>query len=405
MLADSSCSVVHVVSSISKIMGGPSRSSTGICQALARHNVKVQLCTLDTRKVHGEDVQVDEDLIQLHRAPCRVYKRLKATFSRSFGKCLSGALSGADLLHSHGVWEPVNRTAARTAGKLDKPHVISTRGMLDPKSYGRFRWKKDMARRLFVDRALRDCACIHVTAPLEAQSIRSPGFTRPIAVIPNGLTIADYHRWDKARARAELCSRWPELEGKSLLLFLSRIHPSKGTRELIAAWSEVCDGLPDWHLVVAGPDALDHRRQLEADLASHGKLERATFVGPIYGDTKLAMFAASDLFVLPSYSENFGIVVAEALASGAPAITTVGTPWTDLPEFDCGWRIDLGVEALTRQLKESMSLASEELAEMGERGRKVAARRYSWDTIAEDMKSVYNWILFGSDMPSCVRLD
>ena len=386
-------------------MGGPSRSVTGICQALGRRNVQVQLYTLDTRKAHGDDVEVDEELIHLHRVPCRVSKRLKVTFARSFGRRLSEALSGADLLHSHALWELVNRAAARTAGKLSKPHVISTRGMLDPKSYGRFRWKKTIARRLFVDRALRDCACIHVTAPLEAQSVRLLGFTQPIAIIPNGLTIADYERWDKPTARAELCSQWPELAGKSLLLFLSRIHPVKGTRELVAAWSEICDSLPDWHLVVAGPDSLNHRRQLEDDLRRHGKWQRVTFVGPVYGNTKLALFAGCELFVLPSYSENFGIVVAEALASGAPTITTVGTPWTDLTEFGCGWRIDLGVEALTRQLKESMSLPSEALATMGERGRQIVARRYSWDTIAEKMHLVYKWILSGNDMPTSVRLD
>jgi len=130
-----------------------------------------------------------------------------------------------------------------------------------------------------------------------------------------------------------------------------------------------------------------------------------SFPGPVRGEEKWTLYRESDLFVLPTHSENFGIVVAEALASGVPALTTTGAPWSVLEDENCGWWVAPDEEAVDAALADATSRSESERLAMGRRGRALVEERFSWNPVADAFRRVYAWILGDAPRPDCVRLD
>ena len=189
---------------------------------------------------------------------------------------------------------------------------------------------------------------------------------------------------------------------KRTLLFLSRLHPIKGLKDLVQAWAHVRPN--GWRVVVAGPNENGHQEDIETVAESLGVRSDFDFLGAVDDDTKWKLLSASDLFVLPSYSESFGLAIAEALAAEAPVITTRATPWRELETNQCGWWIDNNVDALTAALREATSLSDEQRRAMGKRGRELVENKYSWTRIATRMREVFEWMVGQRDKPACVIL-
>jgi glycosyltransferase involved in cell wall biosynthesis len=194
--------------------------------------------------------------------------------------------------------------------------------------------------------------------------------------------MGTYLKREHQSSRAWLDSVLPILKGKRILLFLSRIHPQKGTEFLIDAWAVLQREFPDWHLVMAGPDCNGHRAELEARASHHGCAQSIMFLGEVYGSRKTTLYAASDLFILPSISESFPRVVLEALAAAVPVIATTGAPWHDLVTYKCGWWVDAATGPLLEALRDGMSMTEQQRHEAGLRGRDLVVARYDWSTIA-----------------------
>jgi glycosyltransferase involved in cell wall biosynthesis len=186
---------------------------------------------------------------------------------------------------------------------------------------------------------------------------------------------------------------------------MSRIHPVKNLAGLLQAWAmlrpEVVKG---WRLRIAGPDEGGHGKEIEALIQTLGLQDSVELIGPVGEDRKAAVYQSADLFVLPSFSENFGVVVAEALTHSLPVITTRGTPWSGLVTNGCGWWIDIGTEPLTQALQEAMSLSCDKRRAMGVRGREYV-RQYDWAHIAQQTIEVYRWVLGQGQKPACVQTD
>jgi glycosyltransferase involved in cell wall biosynthesis len=182
---------------------------------------------------------------------------------------------------------------------------------------------------------------------------------------------------------------------------LGRIHPIKGLDNLLLAWAAVQHHFTEWQLRIVGPDNKGYLNEMK-QLATKLKLERIEFSGPITGHKKMEAYGEADLFVLPSYSENFGMTVAEALASGTPAIVAQGAPWSGLNENNAGWWIDMGIDPLVACLEHALSQPRASLDTMGLNGRRWMENDFSWDNIAAKMKATYDWILNGDQKPECV---
>ncbi len=287
----------------------------------------------------------------------------------SFLKCRIG---NCNCIYHAGVWSPINHAVAKAARRHGIPLIVSTRSMLDPWALNHRKWKKKLAWWLYAKRDLLGATLIHATAEMEAEFIRDAlgGKCPPIIVVPNGVELPDedYDGRDEA-----------DKGGLKRILFLSRIHPKKGVLDLIKAFGDL---KPEgWELVIAGNDDGGHRAVCE-DFASHQvNADRITFTGPVSDADKWEVYRSADLFVLPSYSENFGIVIGEALGMGVPVITTTATPWERMEEKGCGWWIAPGEDSLTPALKKALELDPETRAAMGKRGSAWIRAEFTWESV------------------------
>lgn len=281
-----------------------------------------------------------------------------------------------DVVDVQGLWTWPALASLRHARTTGRPYLVTPRGMLDPWALANSAWKKRVAARLFQDAHLRGACCLRATAAMEAVHFRAAGLRNPIAVVANGLDLPALRpRLDMPRRR---------------LLFLSRLHPKKGAPYLLTAWAALHATHPDWELVIAGIDENGHLAALQQLVARH-RLPRVIFAGPVHGDAKQQMYRDADLFVLPTHAENFGLVVAEALAQETPVITTTNAPWDGLERHGCGWWIPLDQARLTTTLGHAMAHPPAALAAMGQAGRRWIARDFGGAAVAAQMRAVYRW--------------
>jgi glycosyltransferase involved in cell wall biosynthesis len=290
-----------------------------------------------------------------------------------------------DILHDNGIWLPHNHRLAVLAQRRGIPRVVSTRGMLEPWALRHKRLKKTLAWWLYQRRDLKHARCHHTTAEAEARNVQNLGLGVPVVAVPNGVDVPE-ERPCLAGSRAEKAVR-----RRRTALFLGRIYPVKGLPMLIEAWARV---RPDgWRLRIAGPDEGGHQKQVEKAVSAAGLGQVVSFVGPVEHQMKESAFFDADLFVLPTHSESFGIVVAEALAHGMPVLTTTGAPWSILRDSGCGWWVDPTVDGIAEGLRQATILDPATLQAMGAKGRALVIGEFDWKRIADRILSTYEVIL------------
>jgi glycosyltransferase involved in cell wall biosynthesis len=252
-------------------------------------------------------------------------------------------------------------------------------------------WKKRIAWHTYQCKALQGVSVFHATSEDEASELRALGFRQPIAIIPNAVNVPP---------RKEKRELLPRQQRRAL--FMSRLHPNKGLPLLIEAWSQVRP--PQWILDVAGPDEDGHLTEMKRLVAARGLEREISFVGEVADADKWNVYAGADLFILPSHSENFGIAIAEALASAVPVITTTRTPWQSLRDVDGGWWVEPDVARIAAALQDATARSAEQLLHMGQRGRRLIEERFSWRRVAEEMTTLYGWICQKEPKPKFVSL-
>jgi glycosyltransferase involved in cell wall biosynthesis len=290
------------------------------------------------------------------------------------------------ILHGHGIWRLANLFPLFLSRDTPARIICSPRGTLSPWSMRYKALVKQPFWQLLQKPALQRCPSFHATSPDEYENIRRVGLRSPVALIPNGIDLPD------------LATDTPRLKR---VVFLSRIDPVKGLDLLLPAWTAIARNFSDWELVIAGPLTSAYADSIQA-LARDIQAPRVKFMGEVVGRPKRALLSSASLFVLPSYSENFGVAVAEALAHGVPVITTTATPWAEVVSRDCGWYIAPNVEALRETLQEALGRPLPALHEMGRKGRSWMQQNYAWARIAEMMQQTYQWLLYGTARPDWV---
>lgn len=349
-----------------------------------------------TQGLNGDPSVVSSDCVnrRMIESPSRQALRLGLPVRSELAR-LARAQTPA-LFHNHGLWAPANHWAAGEARRHGIPLILQPRGMLEPWALNHKALKKQFAMALFQRRDLESAKLFVATAPMEYESIRGFGLRQPVAVIPNGVLFRSVGR------PIDVCREFVPKTPDRTALFLSRVHPKKGLFNLLNAWAVVEPH--GWRLQIAGPDEGGHLAEVMALARDLGIDPFVEYLGPLDGEAKSQAYFGADLFVLPTFSENFGVVVAEAMAHGVPVITTRGAPWADLETHDCGWWVDIGVDPLVQALRSAMALSDDGRREMGARGRDYV-RRFNWDDIARQTINVYRWVLGQGPKPDCVRND
>jgi glycosyltransferase involved in cell wall biosynthesis len=301
--------------------------------------------------------------------------------------------ANADIIHNNSLWMFPNVYPGWAVRGTKCKLVTAPRGALAEWSLNRSYWKKKIFGLLFQNAVLRQTDMFHATSEKEYLEIRAQGYRQPVAIVPIGMDLPDVEPRKARKARNG--------EDVRRVVFFGRLHKVKGVDRLLLAWEQAAR--EGWELVIAGPDCgmLEELKSIVAER----KLPRVSFVGEINGHAKYEFLADADIYVLPSDTENFGITVAESLASGTPVIASQGTPWEGLEREKCGHWVPIGVEPLAAALKEMMALSDAERVAMGARGREWIRRDFAWEGIGAKMKAAYEWLLGQGDKPDCVVLD
>jgi glycosyltransferase involved in cell wall biosynthesis len=382
--------IIHTVASLEARFGGPSRSVPALCEAIAREGHQVDLVSQGLDSAFSKSLIPDRGLVSTTLLPASWVNSERFPITLQYTRRLAalGRSRNAALIHDHGVWLQSNFGSSVAASRLGIPYFSSPRGMLTRWALKQKPLRKHAAWVLYQRRALDNARVLFATSEEEAADFRAAGLKQPIAVIPNGVTLGPASQRLERRA------------GARTMLFLSRLHRKKGVVELVEAWSLARP--QGWRLVIAGPDEGGYRRVVERridDLEVQGSIE---LTGEIDDEAKSRAYEAADVFVLPTHSENFGIVIAEAMAHGLPVITTRGAPWRELEAHAAGWWIEPTVAALSATIQAATTISDDERRSMGSRGRELVATRYGWGKVAADTAAVYRWAICGGDAPACV---
>lgn len=298
---------------------------------------------------------------------------------RTAGMSLRGL--SPHIVHDHGLWLYSNFRSGQFVRQGGFLRVVSPRGMLEKWSLNYARRKKLLAWHLYQKASLDAAQALHVTSEMERRSCEALGFHR-VVNIPNGVHLPEVP---------------DRLQKSNTLLYIGRLHPKKGLDNLLQAWARLSPG--DWQLTIAGPSEKGYREHLAELIASLGLGQRAKLLDELNDAEKWEHFQTAKVAILPSFSENFGITVAEALAAGTPVIATTGTPWSGLNDHRCGWWVEPTVEALQMAISEALSADGNALSEMGQRGRQWVAEAFSWESIGRQMARFYReaWLNFLND--------
>jgi glycosyltransferase involved in cell wall biosynthesis len=379
--------VLHNISGLNIYSGGPSLSVYLLVKELRAKGIDAEILSFGTKDLNDKMISTD-DFIKTIEPP----GSLKLGYSNSFARFLK-MNTDYDIYHGHGLWQMPVHQMSSVARQINKPYIISPRGMLEPWSLEQSKLKKKLALWFYQYKDIASANCIHATSKMEAENITKLSFNNPIAVIPNGINLSEYPM-----------SKEKIQNSKKTILFLSRIHPKKGIELLIDAWAKTEKQIrKDWVIKIAGNGESFYINELNLLIKRMNLENEIEIIGAKFGEDKINTYQQADLFVLPTYSENFGIVVAEALACGVPVITTKGAPWEELNTNNAGWWIDIGVEPLAKALTEAMQLSDNERKQMGINGRKLVEENYSIESVAQKMIQLYEWILYKQEKPKFIH--
>lgn len=382
--------VLHVIPSVGMARGGPSVVVRTLAQHQSNAGAEVHVaCTDDDGKGH---LNASDQLFAESNVRYWIFKRQ----ARPYVLCLPLArwlrkhAQDYHLIHVHALFSHTSVAAARAARRAHVPYIIEPHGLLN-------RWGMEMRRPLakaisfrLVERPILErAAAVLYSSQQEFLEARLLRMNHQPLVIPNPVEIAP-----DAMRRGSFRSANPELANRPLILFLSRLDPKKGIDLLLSAFAQVRKNSPDAILLMGGNGDAGYVEGLKRSAAMLGCADAVRWLGFLGGDRKISVLADADVFVLPSYSENFGVAVVEAMAAGVPVIVTdqVGLH-QEISAAQAGFVVKCNAPELAETIRRSLD--SRQLrAALGANGRKLAVQ-FSPETIAKRLLLSYQEILAG----------
>ncbi len=379
--------ILHVSASLSPTWGGPVSVISSLTKSLSKINVE---CTvLATKGIRTGFDQIDLKGVETKVFPNSWLAHLWTGHSPSLADELLSIVPQYDLVHIHELWHFPHLAAYRAAIKHKKPYIITVHGSLYEHSLKQKKLQKHFYMKLFQRKTLENAAALQAFNDIEKEKIVNLGLRSRTVVIPNGVDVENF---DSLPPRFEFERRFTRLGQKRIVLYLGRIHPSKGLGLLASAFGDIVRNRRDTYLIIAGPRDGNYADQLEETLRSAGALENTIFVGMLTGYEKLVALGAADIFVMPSYSEGFSMAVLEAMASRLPVVITEGCHFPEVAKSGAG----LTVAAKPDELRDAINYLLDrpgEGAVMGRLGYKLVSEHYSWAFVAERMKRLYSQCL------------
>jgi glycosyltransferase involved in cell wall biosynthesis len=381
-------------------VGGPVLSVSETAEALAKKGHRVVVFCSNSNLDGDLDVPVDRpidvngvEVWYCRRAePIQTWLPFVPYLSRSMGFLYCPAMRGAldqvmpsiDVVDTHMPFVYPSYAAAHAAFRHRRPLVYHQRGNFHPARL-RFRsWKK----RLYIDLVerpiMRGATILIGLTQAERASFRALGVQTPVEVVPNGVTLPD----DRPGARERVQQRWGIEPDAPVVLFMGRLHPTKGAEKLLAAFARVHHRLGRAVLVMAGPDEWRIEAAWNAQVAGGSPVSNVRFPGMLTGDEKADMLARAELFALPSVGEGFSMAVLEALAARTAVMLSPGCNFPEVEEAGCGVTIPANEDAMADALADLLG-RPDQVRRMGEAGRALVATKYSWGAITDRLVAVY----------------
>ena len=394
--------ILQIVPSISLIYGGPSQMILGLAPALAQQGVKVTVITTNSNGDNGQkplevplNQAIQQDGYQIIYFKCAPFRRYK--FSIDLFRWLNRHANDFDLAHIHALFSPVSSIAATICRRKKLPYILRPLGTLDPADLQKKQQIKKLYAAVLEGPNLANAAAVHFTSEQEAKVSERFGKQTKDLILPLGVVsfeeqqnkIIHYER------KKEVLNKYNISDKVPLILFMSRLAPKKGLNLLIPALEKLLSENLKFHFVLAGTNPQDpnYEQQIKKHIEASPLKPHTTIAGFVMGELKSILLQTADLFVLPSYYENFGIAVAEAMVVGTPVVISDQVHiCQEVGNSKSGWVCEINLQALTNLLREALK-SPEERQYRGLQAQQYALKHYSWDAIANQTITAYQNIV------------
>ncbi len=389
--------VDNFIENIDERYGGPAKSVPFLCKHLMALGVDTEIHSVKKYSKEKNYI-IEENNIPWKNNRNSITDTLR--YSSTLKKGIKKSIVEETILHTQNQWNYPPYCAYLLHKKQNIPLICSIRGSMYSWSLEQYKFYKKFFWYMFQHKMFQSANCIHVTEQNELKAIRDTGIKSPIALISNGIDLEEFNVLpDKISSK----QAFNLSNNEKYILFMSRIHPKKGLDFLVKVWAQISKSYPNWKILVAGPVGDEAYYNKIIKIINNSEInDKIIFLGMLDKKKRIQAYMASNLFVLPSHTENFGIVIAEALASGIPVITTRNTPWEELETHNCGWWINLSESDLKETISKAINLDEAQLIEKGKNGIDLIKNKYSWELQAKKMKLLYQWVLGKAEQPDFI---
>lgn len=391
--------ILHVIANLAPRHGGPVKACVEMARSLVDMGHEVDIFTTDQDGPNRLNVATDaphrKDGVNTHFFRAQTLRGWPCV-SFSLWRALRAKVHEYDVVHVHSLYLFHGMVASYYCGKCDVPYLIRPCGALDPYLYKRHRLRKSICEMLFENRNIKNAAAIHFTTEEEKQ-LAQPFTHGTLGVVaPLGLHLSEYENLPNP---GTFRSAYPAIGGKKIILFFGRINFKKGLDILIDAFARVAQVRNDVHLVLAGPDNERYGVKVKTWAREKGIERQTTFTGMLQGNMKLAVLKDSTIFVLPSYTENFGLSVIEAMACGLPVvISNKVNIWREVQSAGAGVVAPCDARRFSAMISALLDDPGRATV-MGKRGMALVQSSFSWSNVALKLERIYNLVLEDSELP------